>query len=121
VQAYCGNNVFAIEAPKGTHTPYIAITESDSPADDDGFVYDFTINIEVYDYSKSKRPLIRIGQHIKRILDGQIFQDVEGTYSNIRIRFAGREPIRGDDPTLSYLFLRFTARACENNVVEDNN
>jgi len=112
IQAYCGNNVFAVAAPNGTTDPYIITTVSSTRHEDDVIVL-FNIVIEIHDNSADKQLMIAISQKIKELLHFEKLQDHTGRYSNIRIRFNGSEHIKKDEFTHPHLSVQFSARACE--------
>jgi len=112
VQAYCGNNVFAVTAPDGTLYPYIIIIINDTRYEDDVIVQ-FDIIIEIYDDNADKSPMLALSQKIKDLLHFEALQDETGRYTNIRVRFNGREHVKKDEFTLPHLSMRFSARACE--------
>jgi hypothetical protein len=113
VKAYCNDRVFAVFAPDGTKCPYIVIEESDAIESDD-VIATFEVMISVYDFNTNKRPLLKVGKRIKDLLHWETFEDSDGNYSVIRVWFEDRAHIKDADTTLSHLFIRFSARACEN-------
>jgi hypothetical protein len=113
IHGYCAGRIFAINAPDGTHCPYIAIKDKITRNEDDVIAM-FDISINIYDYDTDKRPMQAVVQRIKDLLNEEMFEDENGIYSNIRVWFNSAEAIEGDDPNLIYMYLSLSARAAEN-------
>jgi len=116
---YVKDNIFAISAPDGTHTPYIIVKDSATSETAD-IITSFNISVDIYDYNTDKRKIISASQRIKNLLNWETgLEDPNGIYSSIRVWHDSTNIVDGDDPNLTISSLSFSARACEN-IVEEN-
>jgi hypothetical protein len=101
------------------------------PADDDGVMSEFKVEVNIYDSNEDKRPMRKASRRIVNLLNYGVFlredgEDIDATireisglpeYSHLRVWFRNWSTHSEGDSSLSRIYMAFDARAIEN--IED--